>query len=58
MLRDRDPEEADRLLGLAEAAVDQRWQTYEEMATRGPLRGSRADARRRLMDPDGPKGAT
>ncbi|MCA9428849.1 MAG: pyruvate:ferredoxin (flavodoxin) oxidoreductase, partial [Candidatus Omnitrophica bacterium] len=33
-LRDAAPEEAERLLGLAQAAVDQRWATYEEMATR------------------------
>ncbi|MGZ4167727.1 MAG: pyruvate:ferredoxin (flavodoxin) oxidoreductase [Solirubrobacteraceae bacterium] len=30
-----DPEEAERLLGLAQRAADLRWQTYEEMATRG-----------------------
>jgi len=30
-----DPAEAERLLGLAEQAVAQRWRTYEEMATRG-----------------------
>jgi pyruvate-ferredoxin/flavodoxin oxidoreductase len=34
MVRNADPEEAERLLGLAQAAVDQRWRTYEEMATR------------------------
>jgi pyruvate-ferredoxin/flavodoxin oxidoreductase len=28
-----DPAEADRLLGLAQHAVDQRWEVYEEMAT-------------------------
>jgi pyruvate-ferredoxin/flavodoxin oxidoreductase len=33
-LRDTDPEEASRLLVLAQQAVDQRWDTYEEMATR------------------------
>jgi pyruvate-ferredoxin/flavodoxin oxidoreductase len=33
-LRDSAPEEAERLLGLAQDAVDQRWATYEEMATR------------------------
>ena len=33
-LRDAAPEEAERLLGLAQASVDQRWATYEEMATR------------------------
>ena len=30
-----DPAEAERLHGLAEEAVDQRWDVYEEMATRG-----------------------
>ena len=35
MVRNADPEEAERLLGLAQEAVDQRWATYEEMATRG-----------------------
>ncbi|MCU7731136.1 pyruvate:ferredoxin (flavodoxin) oxidoreductase [Actinoplanes sp. KI2] len=43
-LRDTDPEEAARLAALAQAAVDQRWQVYEEMATRGPERFP-ADAR-------------
>ena len=38
MLRSSDPEEADRLLHLAQEAVDQRWATYEEMATRGAAR--------------------
>ena len=33
-LRDSHPEEAARLLDLAQHAVDQRWATYEEMATR------------------------
>ncbi|GAB3052313.1 pyruvate:ferredoxin (flavodoxin) oxidoreductase [Intrasporangium mesophilum] len=45
MLRDADPDEAARLLALAQEAVDQRWTTYEEMATRGPSRFA-ADARR------------
>jgi pyruvate-ferredoxin/flavodoxin oxidoreductase len=45
MLRDADPEEAERLLDLAQEAVDQRWQTYEEMATRGADRFA-ADGRR------------
>jgi pyruvate-ferredoxin/flavodoxin oxidoreductase len=45
MVRDADPEEAERLLALAQAAVDQRWQTYEEMATRGADRFA-ADGRR------------
>jgi pyruvate-ferredoxin/flavodoxin oxidoreductase len=39
------PAEAERLLGLAQQAADQRWQTYEEMATR-PGRQFPADARR------------
>ena len=33
MLRASAPEEAERLLALAQHAVDQRWATYEEMAT-------------------------
>ena len=45
MLRNSDPAEAERLLGLAQEAVDQRWQTYEEMATRGASQFT-ADARR------------
>ncbi|MEO7131206.1 MAG: 4Fe-4S binding protein, partial [Dermatophilaceae bacterium] len=45
MLRTSDPEEAERLLVLAQEAVDQRWATYEEMATRGPARFA-TDARR------------
>ena len=45
MLRNSDPAEAERLLHLAQEAVDQRWQTYEEMATRGADRFP-ADARR------------
>jgi pyruvate-ferredoxin/flavodoxin oxidoreductase len=35
-LRGSDPAEAERLAGLAQEAVNQRWQVYEEMATRGP----------------------
>ena len=35
-LANADPAEADRLLGLAEQAIEQRWNTYEEMASRGP----------------------
>jgi pyruvate-ferredoxin/flavodoxin oxidoreductase len=31
-----DPAEAERLAGLAQQAVDRQWDTYEEMATRGP----------------------
>ncbi len=40
-----DPAEAERLHGLAEQAVDQRWDTYEEMATRGAQHFA-ADARK------------
>jgi pyruvate-ferredoxin/flavodoxin oxidoreductase len=49
VLRNRDAAEADRLLVLAQEAVDQRWQTYEEMATRGAQRFP-ADARVRDAD--------
>ena len=35
VLVNSDPAEADRLLALAEEAVRQRWQVYEEMAGRG-----------------------
>jgi pyruvate-ferredoxin/flavodoxin oxidoreductase len=45
LLADVDPEEAERLMVLAQEAVDQRWQVYEEMATRGAARFP-ADARR------------
>ena len=34
MLKASAPEEAERLLEMAQQAVDQRWATYEEMATR------------------------
>ena len=44
-LADSDPPEAERLGALAQAAVNQRWQTYEEMATR-PAHRFPADARR------------
>ena len=33
-LANADPAEAERLLGLAQQTADQRWRTYEEMATR------------------------
>jgi pyruvate-ferredoxin/flavodoxin oxidoreductase len=33
-----DPDRAERLLALAERTVELRWQTYEELATRGPQR--------------------
>jgi pyruvate-ferredoxin/flavodoxin oxidoreductase len=34
-LANTDPAEAERLHGLAEQAVAQRWEVYEEMATHG-----------------------
>jgi len=34
MLKNANPEEAERLLELGQEAVDQRWAVYEEMATR------------------------
>ena len=44
-LASTDPAEAERLAILAQEAVDQRWDTYEEMATRGAARFP-ADARK------------
>ena len=44
-LGNSDPAEAERLHALAEQAVDQRWDVYEEMATRGAQHFA-ADARR------------
>ncbi len=44
-LANSDPAEAERLGALAQAAVTQRWETYEEMATR-PARRFPADARK------------
>ena len=44
-LANADPAEYERLLGLSQQAVDQRWQTYEEMATRS-ARDFPADARK------------
>jgi pyruvate-ferredoxin/flavodoxin oxidoreductase len=35
-LANSDPEEAERLLALAEQAIEQRWAGYEELASRGP----------------------
>jgi pyruvate-ferredoxin/flavodoxin oxidoreductase len=43
-LTNTDPAEAERLHSLAEQAVDQRWDVYEEMATRGAQHFA-ADAR-------------
>jgi pyruvate-ferredoxin/flavodoxin oxidoreductase len=45
VLANSDPAEAERLLGLAQHAVEQRWNVYEEMATRGAERFP-ADARK------------
>ena len=45
MLANSAPAEAERLLALAQEAVNQRWAVYEEMATRGPERFA-ADARK------------
>jgi pyruvate-ferredoxin/flavodoxin oxidoreductase len=45
ILASADPAEAERLHALAQQEVDQRWATYEEMATRGAERFP-ADARR------------
>jgi pyruvate-ferredoxin/flavodoxin oxidoreductase len=50
-LRDTDPAEAERLARLAQEEVDRRWQTYEEMATRGPEHFP-ADARPGTSGPD------
>jgi pyruvate-ferredoxin/flavodoxin oxidoreductase len=44
-LSNTDPAEAERLARLAQEAVDQRWDTYEEMATRSAHRFP-ADARK------------
>jgi pyruvate-ferredoxin/flavodoxin oxidoreductase len=38
MLQRTHPEEAERLLLIAQQAADNRWQVYEEMATRGAER--------------------
>jgi pyruvate-ferredoxin/flavodoxin oxidoreductase len=35
-LANSEPEEAERLLGMAERAIEQRWNVYEDMASRGP----------------------
>jgi pyruvate-ferredoxin/flavodoxin oxidoreductase len=45
VLANSNPAEAERLLVLAQEAVDQRWDTYEEMATRGASHFA-ADARK------------
>ncbi len=35
-LANADPDEAERLLALAQQSIDQRWETYEQMAAAGP----------------------
>ncbi len=35
-LTNSDPDEAERLLGLAQESIDQRWEVYEDMASRAP----------------------
>jgi pyruvate-ferredoxin/flavodoxin oxidoreductase len=45
MLVNSNPAQAERLLGLAQQAVDQRWAVYEEMATHGPDRFAPVDRR-------------
>jgi pyruvate-ferredoxin/flavodoxin oxidoreductase len=35
-LANSDPDEAERLLALAQESIDQRWSTYEDMASRAP----------------------
>jgi pyruvate-ferredoxin/flavodoxin oxidoreductase len=45
MLVNSNPAEAERLLGLAQQAVDQRWAVYEEMATRGAEQFAPVDRR-------------
>ena len=35
-LANAHPEEAERLLELAQESVDRRWKTYEDMASHGP----------------------
>ena len=49
-LANTDPAEAERLHGLAEQAVAQRWDVYEEMATRGAHRVPGRRAQGSLMD--------
>ncbi|HMS36070.1 MAG TPA: hypothetical protein PKA93_02820, partial [Arachnia sp.] len=44
VLKAADPEEADRLIKLAQDQVDRRWAEYEELATRGADRFA-ADAK-------------
>lgn len=44
-LANSDPEEAERLLALAQESIDQRWEVYEDMACQAPQRFP-SDARR------------
>ncbi|KZS50177.1 pyruvate:ferredoxin (flavodoxin) oxidoreductase [Mycobacterium kansasii] len=44
-LTNSDPDEADRLLALAQESIDQRWMVYEDMASRTPQEFP-SDARR------------
>ncbi len=55
-LSNTDPAEAERLGALAQQAVDQRWDTYEEMASRGSARFP-ADARKAPPDAAPPASA-
>ncbi|MDI3315252.1 MAG: pyruvate:ferredoxin (flavodoxin) oxidoreductase [Mycobacterium sp.] len=36
ILANSDPDEAERLLALAQESIEQRWKTYEDMASRAP----------------------
>ena len=49
-LANSDPAEAERLLGLAQQTVDQRWRIYEEMATRSAQRFPGRRPQRALME--------
>ena len=53
-LANTDPDEAERLGLLAQQAVEQRWQTYEEMASRHPAEFP-ADARKSVPQTPGPQ---
>jgi pyruvate-ferredoxin/flavodoxin oxidoreductase len=61
ILQNTDPAEAERLLGLAQDEVRQRWATYEEMATRGPSRfpaDARKDSQREARTEGDPAGGS
>jgi pyruvate-ferredoxin/flavodoxin oxidoreductase len=55
-LANTDPAEAERLAALAQQAVDQRWDIYEEMAAHGPARFP-ADARKTVTARSGSRQA-